>query len=201
METLFGLIMVLSFTSTLSAATAGREEIRTMVFAALGCNLAWGIVDGVMYLLNVLAERGRGLRLLRGLRRTEDGKEASRMIAEGLPEPIASVMTAAEIESLHRRLKGLPEPPRFVGLNRQDFVEAFAVLLVVFGSTFPPVIPFMIIPNTVRAMRISSLIALVSLFVVGARLGKYAGHRPWRTGLVMMGLGLMLVVITIALGG
>ena len=41
-EVLFGLIMVLSFTGSLSAATAGREEIRTMLFGAIGCNLAWG---------------------------------------------------------------------------------------------------------------------------------------------------------------
>src|SRR5690242_8024436 len=82
METLFGLIMVLTFTCTLSAATAGREEIRTMVFAALGCNLAWGIVDGVMYLLNTLAERGRGLQFLHRLRRTPDAGKVNRMISE-----------------------------------------------------------------------------------------------------------------------
>ena len=49
-EILFGLIMALSFTCTLSVAESGRAEVRTMLFAALGCNLAWGIVDAVMYL-------------------------------------------------------------------------------------------------------------------------------------------------------
>ena len=39
-EIIFGLIMALSFTGAVSAATAGREEIRTVMFAALGCNLA-----------------------------------------------------------------------------------------------------------------------------------------------------------------
>jgi VIT1/CCC1 family predicted Fe2+/Mn2+ transporter len=201
METLFGLIMVLSFTATLSAATAGREEVRTMVFAALGCNLAWGIVDGVMYLLNVLAERGRSLRLLQGLRRAADPGEGNRIIAEALPDSLASVMSPEELGSLQRKLRALPEPPAFASLRRQDFLEALVVLLVVFASTFPPVIPFMIFPNTVRAMRISSVVALVSLFLVGYRLGKHAGHRPWRTGFSMMGIGLVLVLITIALGG
>jgi hypothetical protein len=57
-EIIFGLIMALSFTGSVSAATAGREEIRTMMFAALGCNLAWGLVDGVMYLVSLRRRSG-----------------------------------------------------------------------------------------------------------------------------------------------
>ena len=39
-EVLFGLIMVLTFTGSLSVAEAGRLEIRTMLIGALGCNRA-----------------------------------------------------------------------------------------------------------------------------------------------------------------
>jgi hypothetical protein len=42
-EILFGLIMALTFTGTLSAVTADREEIRTLLFGAIGCNVAWGL--------------------------------------------------------------------------------------------------------------------------------------------------------------
>jgi len=201
METLFGLIMVLTFTCTLSAATAGREEIRTMVFAALGCNLAWGIVDGVMYLLNTLAERGRGLQFLHRLRRTPDAGQVNRMISEALPESVASIMTDPALEVMQRKLKGLPEPPARARLHRSDFVGAFAVLIVVFASTFPMVLPFLFFSNTGRAMRISNAVALVMLFVVGYRLGRSAGHRPLWMGLSMTGIGMTLVLITIALGG
>jgi hypothetical protein len=41
-EVLFGLIMVLTFTSSLSIASADRASTRSMLIAALGCNLAWG---------------------------------------------------------------------------------------------------------------------------------------------------------------
>ena len=44
-EVLFGLIMVLTFTGSLSVAEAGHSEVRTMLVGALGCNLAWGIID------------------------------------------------------------------------------------------------------------------------------------------------------------
>ena len=59
-EVLFGLIMVLTFTGSLSVAEAGRDDVRTMLIGALGCNLAWGIIDGVLYLMGCLAEKGRG---------------------------------------------------------------------------------------------------------------------------------------------
>ena len=41
-EVLFGLIMVLTFTGSLSVAEAGRDDVRAMLIGALGCNLAWG---------------------------------------------------------------------------------------------------------------------------------------------------------------
>ena len=60
-ELLFGLLMALSFTGAVSVTEAGREEIRVMFVAALGCNLAWGLVDAVMYLVRTVAERGKRL--------------------------------------------------------------------------------------------------------------------------------------------
>jgi len=47
-ELLFGLIMVLTFTGSLSVAGAGRDDVHTMLISAFGCNLAWGIIDGVL---------------------------------------------------------------------------------------------------------------------------------------------------------
>jgi hypothetical protein len=81
-EVLFGLIMVLTSTSTLSVATTGRAEIGTMIMGALGCNLAWGIIDAALYLLGCLDERGRNLLMLRAVRRTESPEEARRLMAD-----------------------------------------------------------------------------------------------------------------------
>ena len=61
-EVLFGLIMVLTFTGSLSVAQANQAEVRTMLIGALGCNLAWGIIDGILYLMGCLSEQGRGIR-------------------------------------------------------------------------------------------------------------------------------------------
>src|SRR5436309_5723238 len=116
-EVLFGLIMVLTFTGSLSVAEAGRESIRTMLIGALGCNLAWGIIDGVLYLMGCLAEKGRGLLAFRAVRRTNDSEQARRLIADALPQVIGSVLTQPELEAVRQRLMQLPEPPTKANLS------------------------------------------------------------------------------------
>ncbi len=74
-EVLFGLIMVLTFTGSLSVAEAGRDDVRTMLIGALGCNLAWGIIDGILYLMGSLAEKGRGLLTYRAVRKATDPQQ------------------------------------------------------------------------------------------------------------------------------
>src|ERR1700742_3516219 len=77
-EVLFGLIMVLTFTGSLSIAEAGRDDVRAMLIGAVGCNLAWGIIDAVLYLMGILAERGNGIRTLRAVQKNSDPLEAQK---------------------------------------------------------------------------------------------------------------------------
>lgn len=63
-EIVFGLIMVLSFTGALSVAEVGREDIRIMLLGAIGCNLAWGIIDAAPSALGFLASLGVSSHLL-----------------------------------------------------------------------------------------------------------------------------------------
>jgi len=200
-EVLFGLIMVLTFTGSLSIAQAGREDIRTMLIGALGCNLAWGIIDGVLYLMNSLADRGKGLLALRAVRKATDPRKAQRMIADALPPLVASVLEPAELETVCQRLKQLPEPPGHVRLGREDWLGALGVFLLVFLSTLPVVVPFVLMSNAMLALRVSNGIAIVMLFVTGCTFGRITGRRPWVMGVAMVILGLTLVGITIALGG
>jgi VIT family len=200
-EILFGLIMVLTFTGSLSIAEAGRDDVRTMLIGALGCNLAWGIIDGVLYLMGCLAEKGRGLLTFRAVRRAADPKEAQRLIADALPSVVASVLEPVEMESLYRRLKQLPEPPDHVRLRKDDWLGAVGVFLLVFLCTFPVVIPFILMHNAGPALRVSNAIAIVMLFLTGYAFGRMTGRHPWLLGISMVVLGLILVGLTIALGG
>ena len=75
------------------------------------------------------------------------------------------------------------------------------MFLLVFCSTFPVVIPFLVFSTAQVALRVSNLIALVMLFCLGYWLGQHGGYPPWQTGLSMVLLGVVLVGIAIALGG
>ncbi|MCI0364393.1 MAG: VIT1/CCC1 transporter family protein [Phycisphaerales bacterium] len=202
-EILFGLIMVLTFTGSLSVAQAGEQEIRTMLIGAIGCNLAWGIVDAAMYLMTRLTERGRGMLSIRAVRHANNAKYADRIIADALPRVVASVLRPEEIESIRQRVRALPEPPGGTRprLGRDDWFAAVAVFAWVFVSTFPVVLPFMFMHNATLALRVSNGIAIVMLFLVGWSLGRHAGQQPWRMGLAMVFIGVVLVALTIALGG
>ncbi len=200
-EVLFGLIMVLTFTGSLSVAEAGRDDVRTMLIGALGCNLAWGIIDGVLYLMGCLAEKSRGLMTFRAVRKATDPQQAQRLIADALPPVVASVLEPAELEAMHQRLKQLPEPPERAHLGKDDWLGAVGVFLLVFVSTFPVVIPFIFMQNVGPALRLSNAIAIVMLFLTGYAFGRVTGRRPWLVGIAMVVLGSVLVGITIALGG
>ena len=200
-EVLFGLIMVLTFTGSLSVAEAGREDIRAMLIGALGCNLAWGIIDGILYLMGCLAEKSRSLAAFRAVRSAASPEQAHRRIADTMPSVIASVIQPAELEALHQRLKELPEPPEHARLDRSDWLGGVAVCLLVFVSTFPVVIPFILMSDAVRALRVSNVVAIVMLFVAGQIYGRSVGRHPWLLGISMVLLGVLLSALAMALGG
>ena len=200
-EVLFGLIMVLTFTGSLRVATAGRDDVRTMLIGALGCNLAWGIIDGVLYIMGCLAERGQNLKTLKTLRKTKDSIQAQQLIAGALPPLVASVLKPEELESMRQRLLQLPEPPAVVRTSGRDWFGALGVFLLVFLSTFPVAVPFIMMQNAAHAMRISNGVAVVMLFITGVAYGRCVGRSPWGFGVTMVVLGLALVALTIALGG
>jgi hypothetical protein len=200
-EILFGLIMVLTFTGSLSVAQAGRDDVRAMLIGALGCNLAWGIIDAVFYLMASIAEKGRDLLTYRAVRNAADPAAARRVLADALPAVVAGVLEPAELEAVHARLRRLPEPPLRPSWSKEDFQGALGVFFLVFLATFPVVIPFLFMRHAVSALRVSNAIAVVMLFTLGCAHARFTGRRPWLTGIFMVALGIALVGITIALGG
>ena len=198
-EVLFGLIMVLTSTGTLSVLTAGRADVKTMIIGALGCNLAWGIIDAGIHLMGVLDERGRNFLMVRAARREADAEHARGLIEKNLSEPLAAVISHPELEAMRRKLSELPEPAP-AGLTMNDALAALAICLWVFLSTFPVVIPFLFINDIHLALRISNAVAIAMLFLSGYAFARCIGRSPWGIGLLMVGVGCVLVVIAIALG-
>lgn len=198
-EMMFGLFMALTFVGAVSAG--GADDIKTMFAAAVGCNLAWGVVDGVMHLVGMITERGRLLTLLRTVRAAPDAATGRRLIESALPQAVAKFLTAAEVEAMHARVMSLPSVRERPALHGEDLLAASAIFLVVVASTFPVVLPFIFFDDVGAAKVWSRGIALAMLFGGGLALGRYAGYGSWKAGFAMMGLGAALVALIIWLGG
>ena len=201
-EILFGLIMALGISG---AVRLGREEADNyaLLIGILGCNVAWAIVDGVMYVLTALFERGRKLRLARDVRAAAGDTAALRLIAGEYDDRLETLLTPEERAQMYRsvltavrRLR--PERAR---VRRADLLGGLAVALVILVATLPIVVPYLVVEDPNLAVRSSNLIALTLLFLLGAWWGRVVGGHSWRiaTGLTL--IGVVLCLITIALGG
>lgn len=200
-EVLFGLFMALTFVGAVSVAESGRAEVRSLLAAALGCNLAWGLVDAVMYLVRTIADRGKSLTLISSIHTATDTETARELIKRSLPSAVARFLTDTEIEAIRQRIVALPSPPDRPRLKSNDLLAALAVFLLVVAATFPVAVPFLIIDDIGWAKGVSRAIALTMLFLGGLALGRYAGYGSWKAGLMMAGLGAALVAAIMALGG
>jgi VIT1/CCC1 family predicted Fe2+/Mn2+ transporter len=199
-EILFGLIMAVTIVGALSVATAGAAEVRTVMFAALGCNLAWGLVDAVMYVVRNTTERSR-LRTLGAEVRDSDPAGGRRIIGEVLPDFFEPIVGPEEIEAMRQRLLALPQG-NIPLLRARTLLEAVGVFAMVVLATFPVVLPFMIVSDTSRAFHYSQATTVLMLFLAGVALGRYAGHpKPLRTGAAMALFGVVLIAAVKALGG
>ena len=199
-EILFGLIMVLTF--TLGAAVAGGWE-RGLILAAVACNVAWGIIDGALFLMSRLFERSRRGRLIRAIRLAGDDAEAVAAIRREMEPGLESVTEPADREQLYRSVhaliaRGTPAPVR---LRRDDWLGALAVFLLVTATALPAVAPFLVVADPHLALRASNWLLVALLFMVGRRWARHTDASPWGAGGAAMGLGLLLVAVAIALGG
>jgi VIT1/CCC1 family predicted Fe2+/Mn2+ transporter len=199
-ELLFGLIMVLTFTASLNAAEAGRIEVRVMLIAALGCNLAWGLIDAAMYLLSTRGERALAARTLAEVRSAKTPEAARSVIAGVLPPLILPVLTTDDLDRIRTHVASLPDTEPAPRLGKDDYLAAVAVFLLVFVGTLPVVIPFIFLRDPQVALWTSHAVAIALLFLAGWSLGRHWG-RAWQVGVSMIGVGLVLVAVALALGG
>lgn len=200
-EILFGLIMVLTFTGAISVATGGRQEVRELLWAALGCNLAWGLVDAIMYLMNIVIERAHATTILRKITATSDADAAREILKGELPPFMNALMKNIEVDQVIERLKQVPAPSTKIILTVKDWLVGLQIFFLVFLCTLPVALPFGIFKDVQIALRASNGVALILLFIAGFRLARYAGLRPGVTAIIYTLIGVALVSLTMALGG
>ena len=85
--------------------------------------------------------------------------------------------------------------------SRQEFAAAGLICALVFGSTFPLVVPFMVMQEPWLALRVSHAIAVIMLFILGWKLGRWSGASAIGSGTLLATVGVVLAVLCVALGG
>ena len=204
-EVIFGLIMTLTFTlgAGLMLEQDGPDAARELLIATVGCNVAWGLIDAAMFIVNQAFERGRRRRLLHMVQRSPSAQRALPHVAEALDDMLLPVTTEPERRLLYERIadriraSALPR-------NRITHLDLFGALVsfwLVFLASLPAALPFLFVEPPRTALRISNFLLLAMLFGVGWTWAGYTLAQPWVVGLLLMLGGLALVAIAIALGG
>ncbi len=200
-EMTYGVIMTLTIISVISAASGGASR-QDLIVAALGCNIAWGVVDALMLLVRLRVERvhqhGR-LRALRGVSSDTDFREG---LDEFLPPRLVAVLHPDELWNLRQRLMaselGTGQPR---GGGAAVWLAALLIVLLVSGITLPLILPLWLVPDELMALRIAQGIGVVMLFGLGWLLSRWSGDSPWPGALGFTALGVAMTGLCIALGG
>jgi hypothetical protein len=198
-ELCFGLLMALTFVGAVSATTDDPDPGRVMFYTALGCNLAWGLADGVIHLVRTLTERARRLRIATAVRAEADPARGVATLRGELDGVMRTLVDDVELEAVRQRMRNLSRLPA-AGLDRRDYGAAVAIFALVTLGTFPVALPFLVLEPG-PALLVSRVLTLAMLFACGIVLGRYAGSGGWKAGLGMTVLGVVLTAAIIALGG
>jgi hypothetical protein len=199
-ESVFGILMAISVTAAFEITVGKEIDTRELMIAALGCNLAWGLIDGVMYLFAQQFDRYRNHRTVLELRATASEDEFRARVLEAAPPFLGKALTADSLARVRQLVDAYPaKRPAF--LSAKELETAGLICLIVFVSTFPLVVPFIFMQDAWLALRVSHAVAAVMLFVLGWKLGRWSGASAPASGMVFATVGVVLAVSCVALGG
>jgi VIT1/CCC1 family predicted Fe2+/Mn2+ transporter len=177
-EILFGLIMVLTFTLGAGIA-AGQGAPKGIIVAAVGCNVAWGVIDAFFYIMGAWFSRSQRARVIGRFRTNPDKAEALAAIAEQLdPElgPVQESDRKALYESVYQSIAHAR--PTGVRITRADLNGALAVFVLVTTTAIPAAIPFFFIDDHHTALRVSNFLLIALMFAVGFSWARFTEANP-----------------------
>lgn len=209
-ETIYSVLILLTFTLAFRIFSLGStnpisdEYVNDLLFAALIAIIAWGTIDGIVYVLTEVFERGEKHRILWYIESAGSEEEAIEAISDELEfilEPITSEPQRQMLyeDVLHHLRDSNPQPVR---LKREDIAGGLASIFVAVLAVLPSLVPFVLLrDNYFLAIRLSNIVSFGVLFYSGYEWGKYTGTNPWKTGLLLVFVGVLLVAIAIPFGG
>jgi VIT family len=196
--------MVLTVTLTAGLTVAeGKEGVRQLLLAAIGCNIAWGLIDAVMYIMNCITVRNGKIRLIEAVQRAPDTASALNLVRSEIEPELQDLLEPDDAEKLNLSVLKHIAHVRIgrTKVSKEDLYGAVACFWLVFVSCLPAALPFFFFARPHLALRISNFLLIGLLFLVGQKWAQYAGTNRLAAGFAMVVLGLVLVAVAILLGG
>lgn len=203
-ELLFGLIMTLTFTLTAGFVVGtDSDAVRELLIATIGCNIAWGIIDGGLLVLNRVFDRGRYRRIGNVIRSSGTDDAAIAAVGTELDDTLEPLTTPQARLAVYRDVVNhvRTAPQQRPGVRHEDLVAAFAVFGLVSAASIPATLPFLFIDEPWLALRVSNAILITLFFAIGYKWAGYTSINPWRAAIALTLFGLAMVGAAIALGG
>lgn len=211
-EAIFSVLIILTFTLWFGIIKLGAtpdkvitvKYMNEFIVAVVGATLAWGIIDGIMLALLSVFERGERHRFLADLQMAATDDDAIDLIADEFDFSLEPITGEEQRQALYADvLEHLRDSkPRPVGFQSEDLVGAVASVGVAMLAIVPSLIPLVLLRDQgILAVRLSNIISFIVLFSAGYLWGRYTRANPWKTGLLLLGAGLIMMLIAIPLGG
>lgn len=204
LELLFGLIMALTITAGARLLSERVDIARfELALALLGCNVAWGVIDGAFYLLGTIFSRNRRVQFIKRLQEASNELEALAAVRGEFDLEGEPPMRGEDKDALHKSLLALfrHAATERAQLRTADWVAAALIAILVSVTAIPGVIPLLLIQDGFIALRVSNALQVGLLFFVGYQWAHYSGSNRWLTGLAIALLGMALVLLAVPLGG
>ncbi|HSD57506.1 MAG TPA: hypothetical protein VLB04_04940 [Methanotrichaceae archaeon] len=201
---MFGVIMVVCFTSVLRAYPQIAEQvIGVVLLSALFCCIAWGLVDGVFYAWEAHYELDKKKKLQAQVQSPVGEKKARELVEDDLGDTIVDLMDEKDKEQIYQIVeKNVPGIDLGRVSPREDILTVLIAFGLVVGSSIIVILPFLIFSPVMNALKISNITGIFLLFFMGYwREEDTRFTKKLITGGFTALIALIITIVTIALGG
>jgi hypothetical protein len=199
-----GLVMVLTILCTAGWYVAGSDNPRrTLALAAFGCCLAWGIIDGFLYVASAVYSRGRRGRLIRSVQ-ASDRAAAVDFVRARIDEATGNLLSAESTAAVAEELVSVAahvDPPERITTKRTDFPPVAGAVVLNVSATVLPGIAILLVSDWRDALALAKALVVGMMFLTGFLWGRTTRFGGWRSGTAMLGFGVAMVGIALLFGG
>ena len=199
-----GLVMVLTILCTAGWYIEGTDNPRrALAFAAFGCCLAWGIIDGFLYVASAVYSRGRRGRLIRSVQ-ASDHLAAVDFVRGRVDEATGNLLSAASSTAVAEELVAAAakvDPPERITTKRSDFPPVAGAMVLNVSATVLPGIAILLVNDWRDALALAKALVVGMMFLTGYLWGRTTRFGGWRSGSAMLVFGVTMVGIAVLFGG